>query len=236
LYKGFDWTLREFKTTIGTDGRLRIVPDTVKSTPGNDLFRNGSLDPRVASLTLDIRAQLGKILGAAGPAKGGRDINSIGFSLSATFANAFESDEWDGDRIELGDISAAFLGGVNGTTPNPVLSASIQDALGRAGSMLTPTNVVNRIRTQTCAGCHHYSGKPSDGPAADLGGGAIWPDKAPGDGDHPPMDFTHVSERDDDLRPAIVGAGKRYAISSAADTFLVFREAFMKQALGLMQP
>jgi hypothetical protein len=30
--------------------------------------------------------------------------------------NAFESDERDGDRVKLGDVSAAFLGGVNGTT------------------------------------------------------------------------------------------------------------------------
>jgi len=42
-----------------------------------------------------------------------------------------------------------------------------------------------------------------------------------------------VSEREDDLQQAIVGNGKRYAISSAAEAFLVYREAFMKKALGL---
>jgi hypothetical protein len=229
----FDWTLREFKTVAGSDGKLRIVPDVVKTNPGNDLFRSGSVDPRNSSLAFDIRAQIGKLLGAAGPAKGVADINSIGFSVSAENENAFESDERDADRVKLGDVSAAFLGGVNGTTPNPALSAIIQDALNAAGSKLTPTNIVNRIRTQTCAGCHHYSGNPNDGPPADLGGGAVWPDKAKGDSTHPPMDFTQQSERDDDLQPAIVGTGKRYAISSAVEAFLVFREAFMKQALGL---
>jgi hypothetical protein len=229
----FDWTLREFKTIVASDGRLRIVPDTVKTNPGNDLFRSGSVDPRVASLVTDMRAQIGNVLGAAGPSKGLDDINSIGFAISVATTNAFESDEKDGDRMKLGDVSAAFLGGVNGMTPNPALSASIQDALTAAGSNLTPTNIVNRIRTQTCAGCHHYSGNPGDGSPADLGGGAVWPDKAAGDSTHPKMDFTQESERDDDLQPAIVGTGRRYAISSAVDTFLVFREAFMKKALGL---
>jgi hypothetical protein len=225
----FDWTLREFKAVVGADGRLRIVPDTVKTSPGNDLFRSGSVDPRVASLTLNIRAQIGRLLGAAGPAKGMGDINSIGFSLSVTGAN--DANAFEGDELvpELGDVSAVFLGG-NG---NPVLSASIQDALTAGGWNLTPTDVVNRIRTQTCAGCHHYSGNRKDGGEEDLGGGAFWPNKAAKNAKPRMMDFTHVSERDDDLLQAIVGNGKRYAISSAAEAFLMFREAFMKQALGL---
>ena len=48
------------------------------------------------------------------------------------------------------------------------------------------------------------------------------PNKADGDSTHPKMDFTQESERDDDLQPAIVGTGKRYAISSAVEGFLVF--------------
>jgi hypothetical protein len=96
--------------------------------------------------------------------------------------------------------------------------------------MFSPTNIVNLMRTQTCSGCHHYSGNPGDSPAADLGGGAV--DRAAGDSTHPKMDFTQESERDDDLQPAIVGSGKRYAISNAVDAFLMFREAFMKKALG----
>jgi hypothetical protein len=226
------WTLREFKAVVGPDGRLRIVPDTVKTSPGNDLFRCGSVDPRVASLTLNIQGQIGRLLGVAGP-NGVVDINSIGFSISGTVENAFEGDEWDLDR-DKGDVSAAFRC-VNGK-PHP-LSVSIQNALDAVGSKLTPTDVVNRIRTQTCAGCHHFSanaeggiGNPKD---EDLGGGALWPTKALGDAHHRNMDFTHVSEREDDWQPAIVGHGMRYGISRAAECFLVFREEFMKKALGL---
>jgi hypothetical protein len=224
----FTWTLREFRTVVGSDGKLRIVPDTAKTSPGNDLFRCGSVDPRVASLTLNIRAQIGRLLGLAGQAKGAGDINSIGFSLPGTGENAFEGDQWNQDRAKLGDISAAFLGCDNRTMPNPALSKSIQDALTAAGSPLTPTNIVNRIRTQTCVGCHHYSGGTCGSNELncypdDLGGGLAWPPKWAN------MDFTHVSERE----VQNPGSGDRYAISNAAEKFLEFREEFMKRALGL---
>ena len=48
------------------------------------------------------------------------------------------------------------------------------------------------------------------------------------------MDFTQESERDDDLQPAIVGTGKRYAPFQARwRSFWCFREAFMKKAAWL---
>jgi hypothetical protein len=42
-----------------------------------------------------------------------------------------------------------------------------------ANSTLMPLNVVSRLRTQTCAGCHHYSDNDHG-----LGGKAIWPNKS----------------------------------------------------------
>jgi hypothetical protein len=218
----FTWTLREFKAVLSaSDGRLRIVPDTAKTMPGSDLFRCGSVEPRVALLTFDIQNQISKLLGAAGPGQGVGDFNSIGFSISRTEENAFEGDEWDGDPVK-GDIRAAFLEPcANGTMP--VLSQSIQNALKAAGSNLTPINIVNRIRTQTCAGCHHYSGNPYPNASPDdLGGGAVWPIKEP-------MDFTQVSEQEQDMQDN----PKRYGISSAVEKFLEYREAFMKWVLGL---
>jgi len=89
-------------------------------------------------------------------------------------------------------------------------------------------NVVSRLRTQTCAGCHHYSDNDHG-----LGGKAIWPNKSVGDASHPAMAFTQESERNVDLQPAIVGNGKRYAISLTTECLLDFREVFMKTALGL---
>jgi len=216
-----DWTLREFKT-LRTNGTLIIVPDSVKTNPGNILFEAGATDPRIGSLNQDIRVQMKNILGGAGPKKGVDDVNSIGFLVTGKGANAFESDEHD---LTLGDIFAAYDPfGVE----NPTLKANIQETLTLAGSSLSPRNVVKRVRTQTCAGCHQYSNGDSD-----LGGKALWPDKSTGDSTHPKMPFTQESERDQDLQAAIVGGGKRYAISLAVECFLDFREAFMRTALGL---
>ena len=225
-----DWTLREFKTVAESDGKVAIVPDSVKTNPGNDLFLASSVDPRVAPLTQEIRAQLPQLagLGLAPSASPVDRINAIGFNVSGEGINAFESDEKD---PEIGDVAVAYSG-ASGTTENPVLKAAIQDALTKENLTLTPAQVVNRIKTQTCSGCHRFS-DPGVSPLTDLGGGAVWPAKSNGDATHPKMAFTQESERDDDLQPAIVGSGKRYAISLAVEEFLVAREAFMKKALGL---
>jgi hypothetical protein len=90
----FDWTLREFKT-FRTNGTLVIVPDSVKTNPGNDLFTVTTTDIRLGSLNQDIRTQMKNILGGAGPAKGVDDVNSIGFLATGEGVNAFESDERD---------------------------------------------------------------------------------------------------------------------------------------------
>jgi hypothetical protein len=72
----FDWTLREFKA-VKVNGTLGIIPDSVKTNPGNALFAVGSTDLRIISLSQDIRAQMKKILGiASNPAKID-DVNSI---------------------------------------------------------------------------------------------------------------------------------------------------------------
>ena len=47
------------------------------------------------------------------------------------------------------------------------------------------------------------------------------------------MAFTQESDCTADLQPAIVGKGKRYAISLTTGCLLDFRDVFMKKALGL---
>jgi hypothetical protein len=238
------WTLREFKMVQQTDGSAAIVPDSVKTNPGNDLFAAKSVDPRAADLTQQIRAQLPKIAGHGLSASSPADlVNAIGFNVGGDGINAFESDE---RRAEIGDVSVAYFGGTGGTTENSALQQAIQAAITSQGlATLTPAQVISRVKTQTCAGCHHYSdpgqhvvGLPNV--HVDLGGGAVWPAKADGDAGHPtnglthpPMDFTQESELDADRQPAIVGTGLRYATSLTVETFLVARTAFMKKALGL---
>jgi hypothetical protein len=217
----FDWTLREFKTFLN-NGTLTIIPDSVKTNPGNSLFTAGSTDVRIAALNQDIRAQMKNLLGAAGPANGVDDVNSIGFQTSGQGVNSFESDE---SQADLGDVLAAYA---PGNKENPIIQANIATSLSLLHSPLSTLNVVNRIRTQTCAGCHQFSNNDHG-----LGGKAIWPNKSAGDSTHPAMPFTQQSEKTSDLQPAIVGGGKRYAISLTVDCLLDFREVFMKKALGI---
>jgi hypothetical protein len=217
----FDWTLREFKTFLN-NGTLTIIPDSVKTNPGNSLFTVSSTDVRIAALNQDIRAQLKNILGAAGPANGVDDVNSIGFQTSGQGINSFESDELQPD---LGDIVAAYA---PGGKENPIIQANIAASLSLLHSPLSTLNVVSRLRTQTCAGCHQFSNNDHG-----LGGKAIWPNKSTGDATHPTMPFTQESEKDSDLQPAIVGGGKRYAISLTVECLLDFREVFMKKAIGI---
>ena len=221
----FDWTLREFKT-FPNNGTLSIIPDSVKTNPGNSLFTAGSTDVRIATLNQDIRAQMKNILGGAGPANGIDDVNSIGFQTAGQGVNAFESDE---STPNLGDIVAAYTAPIG--KENPLIQSNIAASLGQLHSPLSTMNVVNRLRTQTCAGCHEFSNNDRQ-----LGGKAFWPDKSAGDATHPPMHFTQESEKTLDLQPAIVGSGKRYAISLTVECLLDFREAFMKKALGIMPP
>jgi hypothetical protein len=52
---------------------------------------------------------------------------------------------------------------------NSKLIAAIQTELTALGSALTPTDILNRATTQSCAGCHQLS------PGKDLGGKLTWP-------------------------------------------------------------
>jgi hypothetical protein len=219
----FDWTLREFKTFLN-NGTLAIIPDSVKTNPGNRLFVAGSNDVRIATLNQDIRTQMKNILGAAGPGNGVDDVNSIGFQTTGQGVNSFESDE---SHADLGDVVVAYISAPGGKE-NPIIQSNIAASLTLLHSPLTALNVVNRLRTQTCAGCHEFSNDDHQ-----LGGKAIWPNKTDGDATHPKMRFTQASEKASDLQPAIVGGGKRYAISLTVECLLDFREVFMKKALGL---
>ena len=102
-------------------------------------------------------AQLLDLLGGAGPAKGIADANSIGFGTKGEGINSFESDEHDATlgSPSLGDVSVAFVGSAN--KPNPTMSSNIQAILDLNHAAVSPLNVISRIKTQTCAGCHHFS-------------------------------------------------------------------------------
>ena len=199
LDHGFDWTLREFKI-VDIAGALVMQPENVKSNPGVALFSAGATDQRVAAFEDAVVSQLWALRG-----KAGGEVNRAAFSFNnSVLFNSFESDE---SNPTEGDVLAAF-------DPAGPLAQKITAALSAAGSTLTADNIIRRLRVQTCAGCHHYSGGD-----AGLGGGMeAWPGTLgdPGGGE---QGFTHVSERELDIGPD--GPGTRFRISGVLDEVLI---------------
>jgi len=164
------WTLREFKTYGGS-----IVPATVKSNPGNDLFSSFAPgDPRKQELedylvTKDALANL-RGIGSQESAEAENDIFTFAFGLTTAgldHLNSFDSQE---GKPDLGDVVEAFK---HCNAPCP-LEKRINGALKDAGSKLDAKTIVHRIRTQTCAGCHHYSNEDRELKVSCPEG---WPDK-----------------------------------------------------------
>lgn len=67
----------------------------------------------------------------------------------------------------------------------------IQDKLTAIGSPLTPTNIVTRTQSLSCAGCHRLNANPTfAGGQRSLGGGLVFPVS---------LDFTHAAERAEEV-------------------------------------
>jgi hypothetical protein len=205
------WTLREFKTYGGS-----IVPATVKSNPGNDLLSPLTLeDPRKRELeNYLVNQALDDIRGIR--SQGQKDEEEE----RSVFTFAFGLTTAGLDHLNSFDSIAESPAQGNVITPVeecrrvlreplcPPLETRIHTELANAESPLSANNIIHRIGTQTCAGCHHYSNGdkelgvdcPTGWPdrlcftvtekGVEVRRG-IWPSTLP-DGDG----FTHVSEND----------------------------------------
>ena len=178
------WILREFKIDGG-----RFVPTTVKSSPGNPLFAlNG--DPRSEALAdyLVKKEVLNNLRGVKECVGDERSVDTFSFAPTTLDDDRLlnKLNSFEGDQRELGDIATAF-------NKDGAVGEKLEAELKAANSMLSTDNIIRRIRTQTCAGCHHFS-------VGDKGLGVYldpvdfpdgWPSTLGGvDG----KGFTHVSE------------------------------------------
>lgn len=178
------WILREFKIDGG-----RFVPTTVKSNPANQLFAydsrsNGLADYLVRKEVLDNLRGVKECVGDE------RSADTFSFAPTTRddvdLLDKFNSFESDQEVRANGDIVELFK-------QDGAVAQKLDAALKAANSMLSTNNIIRRLRTQTCAGCHHYS-------VGDKGLGVYldpvdfpdgWPSTLGGvDG----KGFTHVSE------------------------------------------
>jgi hypothetical protein len=175
---GFVWTLREFKIQNLQPG-IRIIPVTVKTNPDVTLF-SGSAP---IDLQAEFVARLAKEISAlrGGPSGSESSSATIGLSLSAPGDDKFNPFESNESQAQRGSVEAAFKAdALLGT----YLTAKLNEL--KPGTQLTPADVVRRIQTQTCAGCHEWStNHPANQP---LGAGATWPRKT--------MRFVHTNENE----------------------------------------
>jgi hypothetical protein len=148
------WTLREFKTYGGS-----IVPATVKSNPGNELFSSlASEDPRAGELEyyLVSQAALDNIRGVQTDPAGERSVFTFAFALTTKGLDHLNSSDSMEQLESQGDVVEAVKRCRDKYKDCP-LEERINTELKNAGSPLNANNIMHRIRTQTCAGCHHYS-------------------------------------------------------------------------------
>jgi hypothetical protein len=198
------WTLREFKLYKQCERRARgqqsckleFVPATDKVNPWGGLFADGAHGSKPGKFQRKLMNQL-DTLGAA-------DLMSISMDVEDRFNSAqshASSRNHDTDYLENFDSEGAF-------------AADLQERLDDADSELSPSDIVARAQTQSCAGCHQLSNNVV------LGGDLTWP---------PSLGFTHISERE----PVSGDDGVvRFRISDAlTTTFLPHRKTVMEQFL-----
>ncbi len=181
VINGQQWELREYnlrKTCTGNDdkctGQARLV--TVKSNPSSSLFDDNNTSP-IAQSFRDPTNPAGLIAQLSSLTVG--NVNQISLGGLDPIFNVGQSTE------QLGPLPINPLNQDSNYTPNfnpsGAFSAALQTALTTAGSTLTPGQIVRRVETQACAGCHELSTSAAlkFGGVADanmLGGGLIWPD------------------------------------------------------------
>jgi hypothetical protein len=189
-----DWQLREYKlamfcTAPGTQCGLQFVPVTVKTNPWGDLFSDTSTERRARPFMRQLISQVDEL---AAP-----DLNRF-FNVIPDEFNAGQSNSQGSENNYVSHFDS-----------NGLFARVMQRRLTNLGSTLTPTELVRRSQTQSCAGCHRLN-NPS--PANLLGDGLVWPAS---------LGFVHVSERNTD----VINSALHFRISPALDqVFIPHRE------------
>jgi hypothetical protein len=191
----FIWTLREFKLARScptrSSCRAEFLPVTDKNNPIALLFGDPA-DLRAR----DFQQQLVR-----------DNVSSLAATtltdISMVTPPAFNSAQSHSSGSSELDYQAALA------TQRQGVRLDLYWELGKLGSSLTPEQLVERARTQTCAGCHQLSNDK------ELGEGLFWPAS---------LGFVHVSE----VAPELVDGSLRYRISPLlTNSFLPLRARVM---------
>lgn len=152
----FPWTLREFKLeNVGTTAKtLRVRPVNVKTNMANEPLV-GATHPLHANAVTAVENNL----------IASRLLATSAASISAVVPSTLNS--WESADDADVDYSTITSTAVKNEITLP------------AGTALTRNNVLDRLTTQTCMGCHMHSN------GRNLGGGVTWPSS---------LGFVHIDE------------------------------------------
>jgi hypothetical protein len=201
------WMLREFKLgkICNAAGAcvVRILPTTVKTNPGAQLFSDASGHPQQGAFQAEFTGSMVSTLAQ-------NDINAFGMSVPDTF----NSGQSHSQSFDTNPTSPTITNDYNGLfAPSGQLANAIQGRLNQIQSPLSPTQIVARATTQSCGGCHQFSNNRA------LGGNLTWPSS---------LGFVHVSEQGSE--PGAFGTA--FPISPALkDVFLPHRRVVMQSFL-----
>ena len=197
-----DWQLREYKLALFCTGpasncELQFVPVSVKTNPWGQLYDEFSGQSQTRRFMRQFLTQVDEL---ANP-----DITQFSNSISNEF-NAGQSNSQGSEN----DYTAHF-------DPSGNFARAIQRRLRNLGSPLSPTEIIRRSQTQSCAGCHQLN---NTSPANLLGDGMVWPQS---------LGFVHVTERATDS----IGGVPHFRISPALDrVFVPHRERVFESYLA----
>ncbi|HEV7921158.1 MAG TPA: hypothetical protein VGR02_10260 [Thermoanaerobaculia bacterium] len=194
----------QFRTSTecsGGDCRLMMMPDGLENMPHGRLFDGNDTSELATRFRDEFVTQVATLAI--------RDVNLFFMQLSPKYL-MHESDPGGLAFIYDGPFAAS-----QNTPAGKDFSNRIQAELTRAGSSLTPLQLINRAETQNCVGCHVLSGP--------IGEGVLFP---------PALGVEHVTERGE-LLDGDGGPKTRFRLSPAVqDVFLPHRMEILREFLA----
>jgi hypothetical protein len=193
------WSLREFKLIRTCNGGgcsdMQFIPVTDKVNPFGPLHNTASTHPQAPAYQAHFVTQVQGLSAA--------DLDAIRFNVPDIYNT--------GQSLASGSNENDYVAHFS---PASTFGTAVQAELTRIGSGLTPTDIILRAESQSCAGCHRLLNNKS------VGGGLVWP---------PSLGFTHVAED----QTEVVNGQERFLISPALlDEFLPQRQQIMEDYLN----
>ena len=209
----FAWSLREFKLIRTCSGgrcsAMRFIPVTDKVNPFGELHNADRTDPTAVGYRNHFLTQI-----EVNPDETDEPLQGLAAATLDDIRFDIPNDaDNTGQSQASGSVENDYVHHFTSAT-QATFATAMQAKLNAIGSPLTPTAIILRAESQSCAGCHRLLN------GTDIGGGLTWP---------PSLDFTHVTER----QTEIIDGQTAFVISPALkNVFIPQRARIMEDYLN----